>query len=238
LAATQVRSDESGKRVVLSVFHEGVLVAFAKVAEVESVKLCHERHVLEALSRAESTPIVAPTVIDFLEWRDHAVLLTGPVDTRGRANRPLESAEIAALVELARLTQHLSRAFSDDPHIEGTLVHGDFTPWNSAVLPSGRISLWDWEDARVGLPLEDFFHWEIQRLSLFDQGSVGSIVEEAVGPSRRIEEVCGALGVTTEAAATGLEAYLTRTVEEHEPCSRPREIREAALAALRNAGGC
>lgn len=237
LAAAHVRSDESGKRAVLSVFHDGVLVAFAKVAEGESAKLRHERHVLETLSRAELSRIAVPTVISFLEWRGHAVLLTEPVDTRGRANRPFGSAEIAALAELTSVTHDLGRTLDDDNHREGTLIHGDFTPWNCAALPSGRLSLWDWEDAQVGLPLEDFFHWEIQRLVLFGQGSPASIVEETVGRSRRMKDICGALGVTTEAAPIALAAYLERTVENHVPYSRGSAIREKTLAALRKVVG-
>ena len=159
LAAAHVRSDESGKRAVLSVFHDGALVAFAKVAEGESAKLRHERHVLETLSRAELSRIAVPTVIDFLEWRGHTVLLTDPVDTRGRANRPFGSAEIAALAELTSVTHDLGRTLGDDTLKERTLIHGDFTPWNSrgvtlgTPIPLGLGGCSGWSAARGLLPL-------------------------------------------------------------------------------------
>ena len=51
---------------------------------------------------------IVPGVIDFFEWRDCAILLLKPFHVRDRANRPLGTAELTGLSELARLSSALA----------------------------------------------------------------------------------------------------------------------------------
>ena len=52
------------------------------------------------------------------------------------------------------------------------IAHGDFCGWNTSVLRNGKLAIWDWEWAHLGEPLEDWFHWETQRLVAFGALSI------------------------------------------------------------------
>ena len=85
-------------------------------------------------------------------------LIVEPTQT----NRKFGHLGTNALVELASLTQHLAPVLGLS---SGRVVtHGDFCPWNAAPSDDGELALWDWESTRLGLPLEDYFHWHIQLL--------------------------------------------------------------------------
>ena len=84
-------------------------------------------------------------------------------------------------MELSGLTDRLKAALAD---ADGRVIaHGDFCGWNTSVLRDGRLAIWDWEWAHLGEPLEDWFHWETQRLVAFGALSIEELVRQALVPS-------------------------------------------------------
>ena len=81
-----------------------------------------------------------PRVIDCFDWQDCAVLVLEPFRVRQRADRVTGSAEVAGLVELARLGSHVDDLGNGKApgHV---LVHGDFAPWNCAPLGPSSLAL-------------------------------------------------------------------------------------------------
>src|SRR5207302_10970969 len=89
-------------------------------------------------------------------------------------------------------------------------IHGDFAPWNCAPLGNSRLALWDWEETRLGLPLEDLFYWRIQRLLRFGHGRPSDIVANARDPDPEIRSLCARVGVEVDVAPAALRACLER----------------------------
>jgi thymidylate kinase len=235
LAASTV-TKARGERVILSVQRRGRPIAFAKVTRDDIGALEREHNVLVALQAVDQDGFCSPRPLGFMQWRDAGVLLLAPLGVRARADRALGEAELAALVALAQLGRPLESVFGSPERL--VPVHGDFAPWNSATPPAGPLVLWDWEEARLGLPLEDLFHWRTQRLVHFGHGSVRELVAGALEPDRQVGELCATLGVAPEAARVALAAYLrrgladTRLVGKREPALA---VRRAALALLEEA---
>jgi peptidoglycan/xylan/chitin deacetylase (PgdA/CDA1 family) len=206
LAASSTGDSWRGARALLSVWSDGDLVAFAKVAREERHKLAHEARVLEAFGRLELTTLCVPEALGLFDWEDVSVLLVKPIRIRGPADRDLGPAELAGLAELAGAKASLADVLG----VGGGLVpvHGDFTPWNCAPRRSGKLVLWDWEAARLGLPFEDYFHWLTQRLLRFGRGSVSDLVSAAVSPGDDLLELCERLEIDRELAPAALRSCL------------------------------
>ena len=223
-----------GSRTVLAVLDRGRPIAIAKVAPAGSPELEQERRALSALETASLKTLVVPRPLASFVWRAFDVLVTTPVPLRGRTDRPLRHAEESALVELATLRDRLAPAFRGDGAVP---VHGDFCGWNSSALRGGRLALWDWEWAHVGEPLEDWFHWQTQRLIHFGHGSVEELVQSALEPSKRLCDICSRLGLDSAAAPRGLTASLRHGLAtlSQEENGAGRTVRERALAALEGA---
>ena len=236
LAAAATGDSRRGERALLAVSEGGRILAFAKVARsFGAAQLEHERRVLEALRCSPLRLLVVPEVLAFLHWRDCTVLVLSPSHTRGFADRPLEGAELSALAELAGLKDSLGAVLGG---ADGLIpVHGDFTPWNCARL-DGRLSLWDWEEARLGYPLEDVFHWRFQRLVLFGEESIEQLVGDALEPDRHLRSACHQLGVGPERAADALRSYLEISLAHAESQGHANAVhaRRQALALLARAG--
>ena len=99
------------------------------------------------------TPIV---VADTRSWRELRATC---------ANHPV-------FTSLAVSLRHLSCA--------GALVHGDFTPWNIRVSPSGDWNVVDWERGELnGVPALDWFHYQIQKSILVQHQPVAALVDAA-----------------------------------------------------------
>jgi hypothetical protein len=66
---------------------------------------------------------------------------------------------------------------------EAGIVHGDFAPWNTAML-DGRPVVIDWEDARRGIePMEDLVHFVVRSEALLGSGDPAVVRRSLVGPS-------------------------------------------------------
>jgi hypothetical protein len=182
LAAVVTSDPTRGQRAVLSVCSDGRVVAFAKVAVEEGGLLLREAGVLDALARASPERIVASRVLDCFTWFDTTVLLVEPLSARGPVDRNLTDVELAALDELRQLGPQLAAVLGDG---EGLVpIHGDFAPWNCSVLDGGRLALWDWEEARLGLPQEDVFNWEVARCLRGTGRPMQAIVADALASGR------------------------------------------------------
>jgi hypothetical protein len=207
LAAGVTSDADRGDRAVLSAHHGGKLIAFAKVA-ADSGILEHEKRVLDALAGAELTCISVPRVLGFLRWGEYSVLVLTPLNATDYADRPSGQRELDALAELASLGPCLAHELGKTD--DRVPVHGDFTPWNSSAA-GDRLQLWDWESTRLGLPLEDHFHWRVQRLALFGHGTPAGVAQAAKRPDAEVRELCARTGVSENVAVETLSEYVTRT---------------------------
>jgi hypothetical protein len=225
LAAVTTGDRDRGRRAVLAVSSGGRLRAFAKVALEERESLLRERDVLALLSRLDLHKLLPPHILGCFEWQGCVVLLLEPLQLTSYADRALGDAELAALAELGRLGDALAPILGQD----GTRspIHGDFAPWNSGVVKDGRLAVWDWEEARLGRPLEDVFHWRIQRHLRGADVSLAEIVGDALGPGPMTATAADRLGVASESAPEALRQYLDETL------GRPPRINYPGVAALR-----
>jgi len=232
LLPTDPRRDS---RTVLAVLVRGRPIAIAKVAPAGSPELEQERRVLSALATASLKTLVVPRPLASFVWRDLDVLVVSRVPLRGRTDRPSRDAEELALVELATLCERLAPAFGGDGAVP---VHGDFCGWNSSALHGGRLALWDWEWAHMGEPLEDWFHWQTQRLIHFGHGSAEGLVRAALAPDIHLRLFCETLGVEPAAAPVGLAASLRHGLSAlgSDAQGPERKLRERMLALLEGAG--
>jgi hypothetical protein len=98
-------------------------------------------------------------------------------------------------------------------HPERIPVHGDFAPWNCAPAADSRLTLWDWEEARLGLPLEDLFTWKVWRLLRFGHGTVSDLVRSATEPDPYVSGLCERLSMSTVLAPVALRACLEQRLE-------------------------
>ena len=208
------------QRVLVTLFADGRLVGFAKVS-VAPEPLRHERRVLDALARAKPRAFAVPRPLALLQWEELTVLVLEPMIPRARAMRPFGASERAVLEELSQLGNVLEPILGSAPGL--VPVHGDFAPWNTAPTRGGGYVVWDWEDARLGLPLEDLFHWRTQLLVLFGAGSVDKLVASANSPDRELAELCGRLGLDDDAPSRALHAYLERRASATTTHPRTRE---------------
>ena len=86
----------------------------------------------------------------------------------------------------------------------------------------------------MGEPLEDWFHWQTQRLIHFGRGSVDELVRSALEPTARLRDLCARLGLDPAAVPHGLAASLQHGLATLSPEENgaSRALRERALAAL------
>jgi hypothetical protein len=204
------------------------LVGFVKVG-VAREPLEHERRVLDALVQAKPATFSVPRPLASLQWEDLAVLVLEPITPRARNMRSFGPSERAVLGELAGLADDLEPILGSAPGL--VPVHGDFAPWNAAPTRGG-YAVWDWEDSRLGLPLEDLFHWRTQLLVLFELGSAEELVAGADSPDPELAELCARLGLDRAAPSQALHAYLERRASETKADPTARAIVRQALALL------
>ena len=199
-----------------------------------SFRRCNIIHqVLALIARARPRHIVAPHILASFEWEGCSVLVLEPVRARARSDRPVREPELAALVEIASLGRDLAPAVGAGT--TGIPLHGDFCAWNSAPVAADVLALWDWEEAGFGLPLEDLFHWRMQRLVHFGRGTVEALVRGALEPDAQVRELCRALAVEADVAPGALEACLRRGLARAGQDERACRLRRDALALLGSA---
>jgi peptidoglycan/xylan/chitin deacetylase (PgdA/CDA1 family) len=230
LAAAVTGDPRRGERVLLSVRHGQRIVAFAKVAREQRAKVEHEFAVLRLLADSPLERLVVPEAIDCFAWHDSTVLLLRRFRVEARADRPTTVAELGGLAELGRLAEPLAEALGFEPDL--IPLHGDFAPWNSEPLDGRNLLLWDWEQAGLGLPLQDLFHWRLQRLWRLGRGSVDELVRGAFSPDDQVRWLSDVLGVVPEEAAPlALRASLESALERIPSAEIPKQ----ALGALTGA---
>lgn len=217
-------------RVTFSVLQNGRPIAIAKVALAGLAELARERDVLTALMATDTGTLTVPKVLASFVWRRYEVLVTSVVPSGGGADRGLASPERRALVELVHLTPHLEPALGHAG--EQVLIHGDFTAWNTARHGRGRLAVWDWERARYGLPLEDYFHWQTQRLVHFGRGSVAELVASALTPTREVLTLYEECGFEADRRSEALVASLRAGLITATAQSSGSELRRDALRLL------
>jgi thymidylate kinase len=210
LAAALAVDSGRGDRALLTIRHEGTVRAFAKVAAGDA-SLEREQAILSAVRSATPTSFDVPEVLSLFHWQSFAVLVMRPIVTAGFADRALDDRELAAVVEIASLGEALGDLLGREPGL--VPIHGDFAPWNCANTRGGLL-LWDWESAGLGLPLEDVFHWRVQRLVLFGRGTPEGLAAAATEPDRQLRAICDQLELPLEAGRSGLYAYLERSLAQ------------------------
>jgi hypothetical protein len=232
LAALLSTDPARSSRAVFTVLHGGRPVAMVKVGQQGSPELARELRILRALETSRLRTIVTPRVLASFPWRGRDVLAMSVLSHRGQTSRAPAQVEESALVELASLTEGLAGAVGDGQG--ATIAHGDFCGWNSSRLPDGRLAIWDWEWAHLGEPLEDWFHWEMQRLVAFDSISLDDLVRNAFAPSTQLRRLCSALGVDPGAAPSALYASLRQGTDRlgTHPGKRGFDLRVQALELL------
>jgi hypothetical protein len=198
-----------------------------KVARGPGGALSHEHRLLQSLASTSLRVITVPKVVGYFEWDSCDVLVVRPIPTNGWSTRSLSSVELDGLVELAGLNTGMLGAIAAEGEIP---VHGDFAPWNCSIVGSSRLALWDWEDARPGLPLEDLFHWQVQRLVLLKQGTPEGLVADALDLGGAVGRLCRRLDIAADLPARSLEAYLKRSLAE-----LPEETFDPAVRLRRRA---
>jgi hypothetical protein len=211
LAAALPRQVQRQDRALISVLRDRKIIAFAKTSR-NAPGLEREAAVLDILGRCHLKRIVVPEVLGWVELPGITALLLSPIATPGTTGRALGPSECNALVELAGLSDRLARIVGHDA--ERVPVHGDFSGWNSARLGSERLALWDWEEVKLGLPLEDFFHWKLARCVLMGSEDLDTIVREAIAPGPDLVKLMRDLGAEPEAAVQALVTCLERQLLE------------------------
>ncbi len=125
------------------------------------------------------------------------------------ANRPIGARELDALVELASLASCLSEVVIGTA--PGSVLRRRRLHILEIVHPVyARLHLWDWENTRLGMPFEDVFHWRVQRLALFGEGSARGIATSAVRLDAELQELSDRTGADPRTAREALAAYLER----------------------------
>lgn len=144
----------------------GKLLAFVKIGDSDRSRglVRHESATLELLAATPLKVVVSPAVLHHGLWNGLEVLALSPLPTRrGRVSPSLLN---RAVQEIATLGLTRVDHVSHGDHA----WHGDFSPWNMAPAPDGRLLVWDWERFATGVPLgfdalHHFFQRALRRMS-------------------------------------------------------------------------
>jgi hypothetical protein len=207
-----------------------VVLAIAKAAPSGSVELANEVRVLRALEAVSSAAFRAPRVLGAFTSLGMDVVLMEVLQGAGHTDRTASTPESTALSELAELSDALRSSLTGAGRVA---VHGDFCGWNSSRGRSA-LSVWDWEWAHMGEPLEDWFHWQTQRLVHFGHGSVDELVRSAIQPTTTEADLYTRVGASPANAPVGLAASVHHGLARLEPeaTGPQRSLREEVLARL------
>jgi hypothetical protein len=129
--------------------------------------------------------------------------------------------------EIAGHLKWLADAFGDE-ELELAYAHRDLSGWNSCLLPSGELGVFDWEKGAQRYPvLHDFWHFHLAPNVLSGNGSLESMIKML--PQRKSWAECGLSSVRRP--HLHLAAYLLDTV-----AYEYRANRQTSLGPL--GGGC
>ncbi|MEV5411477.1 hypothetical protein AB0K60_21895 [Thermopolyspora sp. NPDC052614] len=209
----------ANRKPVLEVHDATGLIAFAKIADTPRVRdlVRHEAATLRLLAETPTEVVVPPRVLHHGVWRGMDVLvltaLPVPRPRRGPAPALLAAAidEISTLATRADRVGSRANAWGDGGEWSAWSWHGDFSPWNIAPGPGGRLLVWDWERFGTGVPLgfdalHHCFHRTLRR-----------------APASRAAEVCLAraprmlapFGVPADRARETAARYLVALADRH-----------------------
>jgi hypothetical protein len=220
---------DGGTRTVLRLAARGRTVAYAKV-DVDAGRLEHERRVLSTLARIGTRTFSVPRVLGFVEWDGLRVLVVEPVALVENGTPALGGSEVAALAELWELRDELGPVLGSTSGFGP--AHGDFAPWNAGRTRTGLAAIWDWEQARMAPPLEDYFHWHTQCHVLLGASTVAGLVNRALRPDNELRQLCSRLGVPPADAPSLLRSYLSRSSSSTETSAAGVDARLRALELL------
>jgi hypothetical protein len=193
-------ANSPGQRLILLLFNpagQPALVVKAGVTEAARKLIALEQQFFASLP-TDSTPLKIPQLrgvftsaplaalaMDFLPGRsplarDEAELprllgrwLQPQAQTTFAATRV--GRELEAACAAHPVFQSQRAAVGAAPHATA-LYHGDFTPWNVRVSPSGDWRVLDWERGEVnGLPAWDWFHYVVQKAVLVQHQSATAL---------------------------------------------------------------
>lgn len=162
-------------------------VGTVKIGDVKHARelVRHEAAVLRTLTDRPLKTVAPPAVLHHGVAQGLDVLLLSPMPASSRRIptelRNAAIAEIAALGDDDELAHALFRREATQSPVPSTANHpiyangraaawhGDFTPWNIALEPGGRLLVRNWERFGVGVPfgfdaLHHFFHRCLRRM--------------------------------------------------------------------------
>ncbi len=115
--------------------------------------------------------------------------------------------------------------------------HGDWTPWNTAVV-ADTVLAWDWERFAGGVPVGfDALHYDLQPRALGQVGAAGAAAADTV---RRAPALLAPMGVPAGSAAVVAVLYLVEILTRYVGDGQTRwgnwrSMTEGVLAAARAA---
>src|SRR5262249_28337198 len=121
----------------------------------------------------------------------------------------------------------------EERHVQATIQHGDFAPWNIKVQPSGDWVVLDWERGELkGIPGWDWFHYFVQTSILVGRVGVTEIVTrlEALLQSELFRNYASRSGIAGFKRSL-IKAYLLYVCEVIRPAEGLSQTR-AVLEAL------
>ena len=155
---------------------------------------------------------------------------------------PDGTVQLSALPEWQRLTP----AAANDPRlariaealgqrvVQATLTHGDLTPWNIKVSPTGEWTVLDWERGELrGVPGWDWFHYAVQPAVLVERLPAAAIAQRlnALLASDAFGHYAVRGGITG-CERDLLRAYLFYSAEVIQPSEGRQETRQLLEALL------
>ncbi|MFC4058452.1 hypothetical protein ACFOWE_09110 [Planomonospora corallina] len=162
----------ANRKPVLEAHDAAGPVAFVKIGDTPRARelVAHEARTLDMLAGVPLKTVAAPTVLHHGSWRGLAVLALAPLPVRrGAPGEELRTAAIREISELGAGGAVGEHAGGEQAGGERFAWHGDFSPWNIARGPDGRLLVWDWERFATGVPpgfdaLHHFFQGALRRM--------------------------------------------------------------------------
>jgi len=218
-----------------------------------------ETAALRALAAAGLRHLTAPQVMYAGSWNGLEILVQSPLPVRqprrpaadrlaaataevaavgGVHPEPLDGAYVTGLRErLAALPDEETRsgllralaALPPDAEIPVGSWHGDWTPWNTAVV-ADTVLAWDWERFTAGVPVGfDALHYDLQPRVMGRPAEAGAAAADLL---RRAPALLAPVGVPAAAAGPVAVLYLAEILARY---GRDRQARWASWRTMSEA---